>query len=252
MKKLQLVSKKIKLIINQVDLSLILHLNHTMPLSQKTLQFLDKLSKNNTKEWFDANRKLYDAAKEDFLQLTKNVLNDVAKWDESIAHLEPKNCVFRINRDVRFSKNKDPYKNNMGMSIAKGGKKINTAGYYFHLQPNVCFIGGGFYMPMADDLKKIRQEIDYNFSEFSKIINSKSFTNIYKNLEKTKEYTLSRPPKGYDDNNPAIEYLKLKCFVATVPLTNEKVVDKQLEKTISTHFKALKPLIEFINNALEN
>jgi uncharacterized protein (TIGR02453 family) len=223
-----------------------------MPLSPNTLTFLEKLSKNNTKEWFESNRKMYEAAKQDFLQLTQNALIQVSKWDETIAHLEPKNCVFRINRDVRFSKNKDPYKNNMGMSIAKGGKKINTAGYYFHLQPNACFIGGGFYMPMGDDLHKIRQEIDYNFSDFNKIIKAKSFASIYKQLEATKEYKLSRPPKGYDESNPAIEFLKLTCFVATVPLSNEVVLDKNIEKTISTHFKALHPLISFINNALDN
>lgn len=223
-----------------------------MPLSSQTLNFLDKLSKNNNKEWFELNRKSYETAKQDFLQLTQHILQQVAKWDNTVAHLEPKNCVFRINRDVRFSKNKDPYKNNMGMSIAKGGKKINTAGYYFHLQPKASFIGGGFYMPMADDLKKIRQEIDYNFNDFKKIITSKSFTSVYKNLEATKEYTLSRPPKGYDENNPAIEFLKLKCFIATVPLKNEQILDNKLEKNIESHFKALHPLISFINNALEN
>ena len=223
-----------------------------MPLTPNTLTFLEKLSKNNNKEWFEANRKMYEAAKQDFLQLTQNILLKVGKWDESITHLEPKNCVFRINRDVRFSKNKDPYKNNMGMSIAKGGKKINTAGYYFHLQPNACFVGGGFYMPMGDDFKKIRQEIDYNFTDFNKILKAKNFATIYKKLEESKEYKLSRPPKGYDDSNPAIEFLKLKCFVATVPLTTENVLDKNVEKTIETHFKALHPLIQFINNALEN
>lgn len=223
-----------------------------MPLTPNTLTFLEKLSKNNNKEWFEANRKMYEAAKQDFLQLTQNILLKVGKWDESIAHLEPKNCVFRINRDVRFSKNKDPYKNNMGMSIAKGGKKINTAGYYFHLQPNACFVGGGFYMPMGDDLKKIRQEIDYNFTDFNKILKTKNFATLYKKLEESKDYKLSRPPKGYDDSNPAIEFLKLKCFVATVPLTNKNVLDKNVEKTIETHFKALYPLLQFINNALEN
>jgi len=123
-------------------------------LQSSTIKFLKDLKKNNTKEWFDANKKTYESAKKDFLDLTESVLRGIAAKDKSLSHLESKKCVFRINRDVRFSKDKSPYKTNMGMSVSKGGKSAMAAGYYFHLEPGACFIGGGIYMPMPDEVKK--------------------------------------------------------------------------------------------------
>jgi len=219
-------------------------------LQSSTILFLKNLKKNNTKEWFDTNRKVYEAAKKDFLELTTNILKKISKTDETLIHLQPKDCIFRINRDIRFSKDKSPYKTNMGMSIARAGKKGVSAGYYFHLEPGQCFVGGGIYMPMPDDLKKVRQEVDYCFAEFSSIIKAKAFKNIYGDVEKTSDLSLSRPPKGYDDSNPAIEYLKLKSYVATAPVSDEDLTSKQLENKIITAFEALKPLIDFINRPL--
>lgn len=220
-------------------------------LQSNTIQFLKKLEKNNTKPWFDANRALYESAKADFLQLTAQVLKETAKFDASIAHLQPKECVFRINRDVRFSKDKSPYKTNMGMSIARGGKKGNFAGYYFHLEPGKSFVGGGLYMPMPDDLKKLRQEIDYNFTDFQKIIQHKNFRAVYGDLDLSSELSLSRAPKGYEEDNPAIQYIKLKSFIATNTIADSTLTDKSLVKQITQSFKALHPLLNFINAALE-
>lgn len=220
-------------------------------LQNNTIQFLKKLEKNNTKPWFDANRHLYEAAKADFLQLTAQVLKETAKFDTSIAHLQPKECVFRINRDVRFSKDKSPYKTNMGMSIARGGKKGNFAGYYFHLEPGKSFVGGGLYMPMPDDLKKLRQEIDYNFADFQKIVQHKNFLTAYGDLDFDAALSLSRAPKGYEEDNPAIKYIKLKSFIATHIIADSTIADKSLVKQITQSFKALHPLLNFINGALE-
>lgn len=220
-------------------------------LQSNTIQFLKKLEKNNTKPWFDANRHLYEAAKADFLQLTAQVLKETAKFDTSIAHLQPKECVFRINRDVRFSKDKSPYKTNIGMSIARGGKKGNFAGYYFHLEPGKSFVGGGLYMPMPDDLKKLRQEIDYNFADFQKIVQHKNFRAVYGDLDLSSELSLSRAPKGYEEDNPAIQYIKLKSFIATNTIADSTLTDKSLVKQITQSFKALHPLLNFINAALE-
>ena len=139
-------------------------------LQKSTVQFLRDLKKNNSKEWFDTNRKKYESAKNDYEALVGDVIKQLSKTDESIAHLEPKQCVFRINRDVRFSKDKSPYKTNMGMYFSKGGKKSFYAGYYFHLQPGGSFVAGGLWMPMPPELKKVRQEIDYNWEEFKKIV----------------------------------------------------------------------------------
>jgi uncharacterized protein (TIGR02453 family) len=216
-----------------------------------TIKFLKDLKKNNTKEWFDANRKAYDNAKTDFLQLIQQAIDVHAKKDEDIQALLAKDCVFRINRDVRFSKDKSPYKNNFGASINRAGKKSIYAGYYFHCQPGESFVGGGLWMPMPGELKKVRQEIDYSFDEFDKIIRNKKFTTVYKELYKDKEVSLSRPPKGYDDTNPAIEFIKLKSYLAMQPLTDADLTDKGLLKKITTSFEALQPLIKFINRGIE-
>lgn len=219
-------------------------------LQVSTIQFLNQLKKNNTKEWFDKNRHLYEAAKKDFADFIQQVIDAHAKNDVGITHLVAKDCMFRINRDVRFSKDKSPYKTNMGASINSKGKKALTAGYYFHLEPGACFVGGGLYMPMPADLTKIRQEVDYNFGEFKKIITAKKFVASYVDLSRDAAYTLSRVPKGYETDNPAAEYLKLKSFVAIVQLDDSILTSKSLVKETANNFAALQPLIEFLNNAL--
>ena len=187
-------------------------------------------------------------AKENYLDFVAEVLNKLKSIDATLQDIQPKNCVFRINRDVRFSANKDPYKTNFGASFSKGGKKVSCAGYYFHLEPGACFIGGGYWMPMADDLNKIRQEIDYNFEEFKKIISEKKFISYFGSLD-TKE-KLVRPPKGYEKNNPALEFLKLKNFIVTASIQDSEVLDDHLIKKVIAHFQAMKPLIDFLNRAI--
>lgn len=213
-----------------------------------TLQFLKAIKKNNNREWFEKNRPKYENAKQDYLQFVTEVLDGIKKSDQSLQFLEPKQCVFRIYRDARFSKNKDPYKTNFGASFSLGAKKIDTAGYYFHLEPGACFIGGGFWFPMAPELNKIRQEMDYCFKEFKSIINEKKFKNKYGVLNETDK--LVRPPKGYEPNNPAIEYLKLKNFTATMEITDADVLNKNLVKKVISSFEALSPLVHFLNKAI--
>ncbi len=220
-------------------------------LQPSTLNFLKDLKQNNHRDWFEKNRKVYEAAKADFEIFTGKVLEQLSKTDSSIADLKPKDCLFRINRDVRFSKDKSPYKTNFGMGISKGGKKGNDAGYYFHGEPGSAFVGGGLWMPMAPELKKVRQEIDYCWKEFSGIIRSKKFVVVYDDINKSAEYSLTRPPKGYNETNPAIEYLKLKGFVGMKPLADEDLLSKDAVKKIVAPFEALKPLLDFINRALE-
>lgn len=219
-------------------------------LQTSTIKFLKDLKKNNNKPWFDANRKQYEAAKSDFASFIQTVIDAYGKKDNSIAHLTAKECMFRINRDVRFSKDKSPYKSNMGASINAGGKKSNLAGYYIHLEPGTCFVGGGMYMPMPPDLAKIRQEIDYNFAYFKKIISSKKFKSVYGDLDRDAEYLLSRVPKGYEPTNTAAEYLKFKSFVATFKLPDASLTSKTLVKEMVAGFEALQPLILFLNEAV--
>ncbi len=221
-------------------------------LQKTTIQFLLNLGKNNNKPWFDANRKAYEFAKEDFLQLTSSLIKGIASFDSPIGLLEAKKCIFRINRDVRFSKNKDPYKNNMGASLNCNGKKTNNAGYYFHLQPgNGSFIAGGIYMPEPKDLANIRQEIDYNYKDFLKIVESKNFKSVFGGLSSGDGMMLSRPPKGYDTENEAIKYLKYKSFIATTPISDKELLEKELLENSIAKWKASYPLIQFLNGIIE-
>ena len=204
-------------------------------LQSSTLKFLKDLSKNNNKPWFESHRKQYENAKNDFAGFVQSIIHAHSKKDPSIAHLKAKDCMFRINRDVRFSKDKSPYKNNMGAYLNKGGKKSVFGGYYFHCQPGQSFVGGGLWMPMPPELSKVRQEIDYNFEAFKKIITSKKFKAVYDGLSKDAEYTLTRLPKGYEADNPATEYLKLKSFVSMTSLKDsELTIQRPVEKSIGS------------------
>ena len=220
-------------------------------LQQSTVQFLRNLKKNNKKEWFDANRTKYESAKKNVEDLSVEIIKRLSHTDDSIAHLQPKDCMFRINRDVRFSKDKSPYKTNMGVYFSKGGKKGINAGYYFHLEPGSSFVAGGLWMPMPPELKKVRQEIDYSWAEFSKITGSKKFKSVFGDLDMSNEFALSRPPKGYEADNPAISYLKLKSFIATTKIKDADLTSKDLVKKVTVHFESLKPLIDFLNRAIE-
>jgi uncharacterized protein (TIGR02453 family) len=162
-----------------------------------TVSFLKELKKNNNKPWFDNHRDKYLSAKTDFENFIEKVLAVTAVFDADIKELTAKNCTFRINRDIRFSKDKTPYKINMGASLNRGGKKSIFAGYYFHLEPGgKSFAGGGLWMPMPPELKKLRQEIDYCYPEFTKIITSAAFTKQYPGLEMNEGNKLVNVPKG--------------------------------------------------------
>jgi uncharacterized protein (TIGR02453 family) len=221
-------------------------------LQPSTIRFLKDLSKNNNKPWFEEHRTPYEFAKKDFEVLIQNVISQFSAKEEDIASLQAKQSVFRINRDVRFSKDKSPYKTNMGASIKRGGKKSVFAGYYFHLEPGKSFAGGGIWMPGPVEMKKIRQEIAYCFDEFNSIIQSKKFKSVYGDLDKDEEISLVNVPKGYDKGEPAADYLKLKSWIATKEIRDTDLRSHTLEKDIVNYFQALQPMIKFLNRALED
>ena len=220
-------------------------------LQTSTLKFLKDLKNNNNKPWFDDNRKRYDTAKEDFLNFVQSIIDKHAKKDPTLSQIKAKECMFRINRDVRFSKDKSPYKTNFGASINRGGRKSSFAGYYFHLQPGEAFTGGGMWMPESDVLSSVRQEIDYNLKEFKKIISSTKFKSVYGDIYRTDAISLVRVPKGYDAENPAAEFLKLKSYLGTCKLTEKDLTSKDLIKKTVTAFETLQPLINFLNRSIE-
>ncbi|GAA4376087.1 DUF2461 domain-containing protein [Hymenobacter koreensis] len=220
-------------------------------LQAATLTFLADLKANNTKPWFDANRPAYDLAKADFLNLVVELLAGVEAFDAAIAasRLQPKKCVFRINRDVRFSTDKSPYKSNFGAWFNAGGKGAPTAGYYLNIEPANSFVAGGLYMPDAAALAAIRQEIDYDLPAFEQLLAGPDFRRYFTGL--SQETALRRPPKGYDAANPALPYLKLRSFTASHPLTDAEVTSPELQARVTAGFQGLQPLIRFLNRGLD-
>jgi uncharacterized protein (TIGR02453 family) len=220
-------------------------------LEPQTLKFLTQLKKNNNKPWFDAHRAQYEAARIDFSNFLQLVIDALQKSDTTLTGITSRECLFRINRDIRFSKDKTPYKSNFGASIKRGGRKSGFAGYYFHCEPGHSFIGGGLWMPDAVQLKNVRQEIDYNWEDFQEILKEKNFKKVYGDIYKSADVSLSTMPKGYEKDNPAAGYLKLKSFIAETKITDEELTKASLHKKTVAAFKALQPLLNFINRPID-
>lgn len=219
-------------------------------LQSSTLKFLRGLKKNNNKPWFDAHRNDYEDARNDFQKFIQSVLDKHSKNDSDLKELTAKKCMFRINRDVRFSKDKSPYKTNFGASMDKGGKKSGLAGYYFHLEPGKSFFGGGIWMPQADTLKKVRQEIDYCFDEFQKIISTKKFRSIYGELYTGEGIQLSKVPQGFEKDNPAAAYLRFRSWLVLSDISDSTLTSKELLNKTIEGFSVMQPFIKFLNRPL--
>ena len=219
-------------------------------LEKETFRFLKVLAKNNNKAWFEKNRPAYQKAKENFEEFVEGIIKGVGAVDKDIAVLIAKSTIFRQNRDIRFSANKTPYKIHMGAYLNKGTKKINTPGYYIHIEPGKSMIGAGLYQPEPPVLAKVRQEIDYNPEEWLNLINSKEVRKYFTSVPDTNDRVL-RNPKGYDENNPVIDFLKLKSFVFTQPYNDKEVLDKNFMNKMIRSFRVVKPLIDFLYRAYE-
>ena len=214
------------------------------------IAFLKKLQKNNRKGWIDENRQSYDSARKEFESMIGDIIKSISAFDSSIKNVEPKSCIFRINRDVRFSKDKSPYKTNFAAYIHADGKKGEGAGYYLHMEPGASFLAAGIWMPEPELCAAIRQEIDYQFDEWKSIINKSSFKKHFTDgLDQSMK--LSRPPKGYDETNPAITYLKLKSFIVRKNIPDTIWNDDERTTFITSALKAAKPMIDFLNRAKE-
>jgi uncharacterized protein (TIGR02453 family) len=221
-------------------------------LQKETLSFFNELRENNHKDWFDLNRDRYQNAKKDYLKMVAEILSGMQKYDSGLLHLQPKDCIFRINRDIRFSKDKSPYKTHLGIIMTPGGRKLENAGYYVHLdQAEGSFAGGGIYMPSGEILKKIRKEVSVFYEDLEEILKSPDFKKVYGDMDRSKDITLTRPPKGYEESDPAIDFLKLKSFTASSSLDADIFTDPDGVKKIVSILSKLKPLIGFLNRALQ-
>ena len=212
------------------------------------LPFLQELSKNNHKEWFDANRSTYQFCKKDFEMLLKSVIEKCIEFDNQLLGLEPKKCIFRINKDIRFSKDKSPYKLNFGASFNPGGKKSMIPGYYIHIEPGKSFLAGGCYKPSSEFLNSIRQEIDYNTLEFKTILNNKKFKQYFADL--SEEDKLKTAPKGYEKTHDEISLLQHRHFIVIHEIKDEQIIKETFPKYISDVFEAMLPLNLFLRRCM--
>jgi uncharacterized protein (TIGR02453 family) len=218
------------------------------PMDAGILRFLEDLRDNNNRDWFQKNKDSYLKAKQDFEIFIDKMIPEVRKFDISIDLITAGDCLFRIYKDVRFSKDKSPYKTNMGAFIARGGKSAQFGGYYVHIEPGQCMLAGGIYMPRPEVLKLLRQEIFYNIKEFKGIIEHKNFVKYFG--EFFDEDKLVNPPKGFPKDWPDIELLKYKSYTVSVLVSDKQFVSSGYFEYCLEVFKALQPLNEFLNRAV--
>lgn len=212
-------------------------------MKSSTLQFLKNLTKNNNRDWFNENKTKYQEAQQDVVSLVENLITEMSAFDEEIGKLDAKKSLFRIYRDTRFSKDKSPYKTNFGASLGMG-KGSKTSGYYLHIEPGKSFLAGGVYMPESSVLKTIRQEISAFGDEFLEILEQDEFRNYFRGL--SVEDKLQKVPQGFEKDDKMAEYLKLKHFIVTHPISDEQLLEENAAKNFAKIYKAMKPLNDFL------
>ena len=212
------------------------------------LEFLKELELNNNREWFTANKATYEEAKQVFEEFINGVIPGIAKFDDGVKFLTAKDCVFRIYRDVRFAKDKSPYKTNFGAFMARGGKKSHGPGYYFHIQPGDCFISGGVWMPEAEVTKKIRDEIYYNWQEFKAVLTSPAFSKYYDGIDDWDKQKL--PPRGYMKDFEGMDLLLNRSFTISHAISEDLLQEEGLQDYVIKAYKAMAPYNAFLARAI--
>ena len=214
-------------------------------ITQETFNFFKQIEENNNKPWFEKNRPLYETAKANFLEFMEVLLPKIRTIDQ-IVEKDLKKYASRIHRDIRFSKNKSPYKNNIS-SLIERELDYKKCPFYIHIQPNGSFMGAGVYQPDPALLKRVRQEIDYNSSELHKIIGKPSFKATFGKITGD---SLVRPPKGYEEDNPNIELLKLKFYIVRKDFSDEEVMSPDFVDNLAELYREAIPFFEFLDNAI--
>jgi len=220
-------------------------------ITKEALDFLADLIANNTTEWMHANKKRYESYKKDYHNYIASILSELKPLDKSLEPLEIKNCTFRINRDIRFAKDKSPYKTNMGVWFTQNKNRKNAPGYYIHYEKGNSFIAGGVWCPEASELKQIRKEIEFFYDDLEKIVTNKNFKKEFEAIDKEDKNMLKKAPKDFNPNHPAIEFLKMKSFTASSKIDDELFTDNDFSKIVAQKLIVLKPLNDFLNRALE-
>lgn len=218
-------------------------------IASSTLTFLKSVAENNNRVWFQDNRTEYTTARENILDFTGEVIKGLARFDPTISSdLQAKDCVMRIYRDIRFSKDKSPFKTNFGIAISSAGKNFKGPGYYIHIKPEESFVAGGSWFPPSEELKSIRQEIDYNAADWHRVIDSPEFMSLFG--EPDTEGKLRATPKGYASDHPEIEFLKLKSFTAGRKISDKELISAGSVDHVTGLFEKLYPFMFFLRNAI--
>lgn len=212
------------------------------------LDFLTELKQNNNREWFDQHKKEYLDVKYKHEVILEKVIEEISHFDPVTGKPEPKDCVFRIYRDIRFSADKLPYKTHLGAFIARGGRKSVRPGYYLHLEPGNSMIGGGIYMPQPDVLKKIRNEIYFDSGTFRRILEEKSFSKLFGSLYEDK---LLRNPKDFDADFVDIDLLRYKSYFVERYISDEQVLSDKFLPLVVDSCKAMIPFHLFLNRVFD-
>jgi uncharacterized protein (TIGR02453 family) len=216
-------------------------------IQKSTFDFLKALKRHNNREWFNKNKALYEDSKKDFEAFISELIHRVSEFDSSVEGLQIKDSVFRIYRDIRFSKDKIPYKYHFGAVVGEGGRKSEVASYYFHIEPGNSLLAGGKWMPSNEHLLSIRNGINSNLKEFKRIINEKDFKKYFRELSDEK---LTSAPRGFPKDHPDVELIKFKSYSVYTPMTDEQVLSKSLADYCVKVFKAVVPFNTFLNNCM--
>lgn len=218
-------------------------------IDNQVFEFLQELEKNNDRNWFSAHKDEYQQARQNVEVFVDALIDKIVLFDNSVVGNSGKKCIFRIYRDVRFSLDKSPYKTHFGAFVTPGGKNVNMAGYYVHIQNNNSCLAAGLWCPESNSLKKIRQEIYYAPEDLLNILQEKSFKKEWKNL--SSEGMLKRPPKNYPADFEYIELLKYKSFCADKALTNQIVCSTDFLSLCEKAFCSAKDLVKYMNYLLK-
>lgn len=214
-------------------------------ISKSNFDFLNKLAKNNNREWFTENKALYESNRADIVGFADEVLKLLNEHDD-IETISGKKALYRVYRDVRFSKDKTPHKTNYSASFSRSTKLLR-GGYYIHIEPGNSFLGGGFWGPSSADLKLVRNNILEFGNELKEIISSESFINNFGSLAGSQ---LKTAPKGFDKNHKQIELLRYKQFLAVKKFTDEEVLSKDFTSIVNEGFAAMRPFFDYMSEAL--
>lgn len=214
-------------------------------IEKETFNFLKNLKENNNKDWFDANKSDYLKQQEVMISFADGLLQRLNLHDV-IETVSGKKSLHRIYRDTRFSKEKIPYKNNWSGGFTRATKE-RRGGYYFHIEPGNTFVGGGFFGPNAEDLKRVRYDISRDSNELRAILKSKEFKNTFGELQGEQ---LKTTPKGFNSDDEAIDLLRFKQFLLIKKFTDKEVLDPKFIDEVNATFKNMRPFFDYMSEVL--